>query len=133
MPWLSRPSLLPLAGRGRAAAAPRGAIRDAAPFCGQGLLLGKLLLLLGKGGWAAAVLPVPLSGVVEGGAAAGLPPPPGLCLLPPLGARAGAHKCFGSARTSAPAPVRARAAPAPLLECTVGHLPGPPQAAGQRC
>lgn len=29
------------------------------------------------------------------GAGAGLPLPPGLCLLPPLGARAGAHKCFG--------------------------------------
>lgn len=63
---------------------------------------------LWKGGWSGAASPPRV-----------VPSAPARCQ------GRGTQVLWCSARTSAPAPVHAQAAPAPLLECTVGQLPAP--------
>lgn len=112
--------------QGGAGLGSREAIRDAALFCGQGLLLG-LLLLGGWGGVGQLQCCQSLSWWLWKGGWSGAASPPRVVPSAPARCQGrGTQVLWCSARTSAPAPVHAQAAPAPLLECTVGQLPAPP-------
>lgn len=109
---------------------PEGPSRDVALFCGQGLLLGLLLL----GGWglgSCGAASPSLGGCGSGDWSRAASPPRVVPSAPARCQGRGTQVLWCSARTSAPAPIHAQAAPAPLLECTVGHLPAPPRLQGR--